>query len=126
VEESKWLQTKTQSSRVNYKLADGTLINLYAADVKDLETGLTDLAMVAALVKSTSKELSGGSPSHSATSSDAVAAISPALQLPRQYAVTPTAQPADSASKDVPSRTDGIQDRYISQGTLAGLYVCSA
>ena len=32
--------------QINYKLADGTLINLYAKDVKDLETGLTDLSMV--------------------------------------------------------------------------------
>jgi len=47
--------------QINYKLADGTLINLYAADVKDLETGLTDLAMVSALIKSTAGELSGGS-----------------------------------------------------------------
>jgi hypothetical protein len=46
--------------QINYKLADGTLINLYAADVKDLETGLTDLSMVAALIKSTSSELNGG------------------------------------------------------------------
>ncbi len=47
--------------QINYKLADGTLINLYAADIKDLETGLTDLSMVAALIKSTAGELSGGS-----------------------------------------------------------------
>jgi len=46
--------------QINYKLADGTLINLYAADVKDLETGLVDLSMVSALIKSTSAELSGG------------------------------------------------------------------
>jgi len=29
--------------QINYKLSDGTLINLYATDVKDLETGLNDL-----------------------------------------------------------------------------------
>lgn len=46
--------------QINYKLYDGTLINLYAQDVKDLETGLVDLSMVAALIKSTSEELSGG------------------------------------------------------------------
>jgi hypothetical protein len=46
--------------QINYKLSDGTLINLYATDVKDLETGLVDLSMVAALIKSTSSELSGG------------------------------------------------------------------
>ena len=45
--------------QINYKLADGTLINLYASDVKDLETGLTDLSMVSALIKSTASELSG-------------------------------------------------------------------
>ena len=45
--------------QINYKLADGTLINLYAADVKDLETGLTDLSMVAQLIKATAADLSG-------------------------------------------------------------------
>jgi len=46
--------------QINYKLADGTLINLYASDVKELETGLTDLAMVALMIKSTAAELGGG------------------------------------------------------------------
>ena len=40
--------------QVNYKLPDGTLVNLYASDVKELETGLTDLQMVSALIISTS------------------------------------------------------------------------
>jgi hypothetical protein len=48
--------------QINYKLADGTLINLYATDVKDLETGLNDLGMVAALIKATSNDLGGGAP----------------------------------------------------------------
>ena len=47
--------------QVNYKLNDGTLINLYATDVKELETGLNDLSMVAALIKSTAGELGGSS-----------------------------------------------------------------
>jgi len=46
--------------QVNYKLPDGTLINLYAKDVKDLEVGLTDLAMVSTLIKTTGRELLGG------------------------------------------------------------------
>ena len=33
--------------QINYKLNDGTLTNLYATDLKDLETGLSDLGMVA-------------------------------------------------------------------------------
>ena len=40
--------------QVNYKLSDGTLINLYATDVRDLETSLTDLQMVSTLIASTS------------------------------------------------------------------------
>jgi len=46
--------------QVNFKTNNGTLINLYATDVKDLETGLTDLSMVATLIKSTDAELNGG------------------------------------------------------------------
>jgi hypothetical protein len=48
--------------QINYKLNDGTLINLYATDVKDLETGLADLGMVATLIKSTGNDLHGGAP----------------------------------------------------------------
>lgn len=59
----------TTKFQINYKLSDGTLINLYATDVKDLETGLADLGMVASLIKSTGADLGG-----SATAS-AVAAL---------------------------------------------------
>jgi hypothetical protein len=57
----------TTKFQINYKLADGTLINLYATDVKELETGLADLGMVAALIKSTGADL-GGSATASAVS----------------------------------------------------------
>ena len=53
--------------QVNYKLPDGTLINLYAKDVKDLEVGLTDLAMVSTLIKTTGRELLGGASAPTAT-----------------------------------------------------------
>ena len=43
--------------QINYKLPDGTLINLYASDVKELETGLTDLGMVSSLIKTTAEDL---------------------------------------------------------------------
>lgn len=48
--------------QVNYKLADGTLINLYASDVRELETGLTDLSMVSALITSTADSFRGSAP----------------------------------------------------------------
>jgi hypothetical protein len=70
--------------QVNYKLADGTLINLYAKDVKDLETGLTDLSMVSTLIKSTGKELVGGS-SEPAPTVDSIA---------QSFNATPVAAPA--------------------------------
>jgi hypothetical protein len=54
------MATEGTKFQVNYKLNDGTLINLYAKDVKDLETGLADLGMVATLIKSTSNDLHGG------------------------------------------------------------------
>ena len=71
--------------QINYKLADGTLINLYAADVKDLETGLTDLSMVAALIKSTSSELNGGA----LATANAV--------ITQAFTATPVAAPAAAA-----------------------------
>ena len=68
--------------QINYKLQDGTLINLYAQDVKDLETGLNDLGMVAALIKATATDLGGG----------ATAAAVQNIQA--QFNTTPVAQAA--------------------------------
>lgn len=79
--------------QINYKLADGTLINLYAADVRDLETGLTDLSMVAALIKSTAGELGGGN-----ATAAAVQNIQAAFNA-TPVAVTSTGQDAAGAVK---------------------------
>ena len=73
----------TTKFQINYKLSDGTLINLYATDVKDLETGLTDLAMVAQLIKSTGADL-GGSATATAVANLQAAGLNP----------TPVAAPA--------------------------------
>jgi hypothetical protein len=53
------MATEGTKFQINYKLNDGTLINLYAADVKELETGLADLGMVAALIRTTGGDLTG-------------------------------------------------------------------
>jgi len=42
----------TTKFQVNYKLPDGTLINLYATSVTELESGLADLAMNALNIRS--------------------------------------------------------------------------
>ena len=78
------MATEGTKYQINYKLHDGTLINLYAADVKELETGLTDLSMVAALIKSTGKEL-GGVPTQPSLSVEAIA---------QSFNATPVAAPA--------------------------------
>lgn len=43
--------------QINYKLADGTLVNIYAVDQADLEASLTTIADVSSLVKSTGTTL---------------------------------------------------------------------
>ena len=82
------MATEGTKFQINYKLNDGTLINLYATDVRELETGLTDLAMVATLIKSTGAEL-GGVPAQAAPTVAAVA---------QQFNATPVAAPAAPAS----------------------------
>ena len=101
--------------QINYKLADGTLINLYATDVKDLETGLNDLGMVAALIKATSNDLSGG---------NATAAAVQNIQA--QFAATPVAapveQPGAKACKHGPM---AFKTGTSARGPWQG-YMCSA
>ena len=46
--------------QVNYSLPNGTLVNIYAASVSELEAGLADLAMNALNIRATGAELSGG------------------------------------------------------------------
>jgi hypothetical protein len=70
--------------QINYKLNDGTLINLYASDVKELETGLTDLSMVATLIRTTGNDLHGGVPAAAPT----VASVA------ESFNATPVAAPA--------------------------------
>jgi len=85
------MATEGTKFQINYKLNDGTLINLYATDVKELETGLTDLAMVATLIKSTGAEL-GGVPAQAAPTVAAVA---------QQFNATPVAAPAAPSSGNI-------------------------
>jgi len=104
--------------QINYKLADGTLINLYAADVKDLETGLTDLSMVAALIKSTSSELNGGS----------LAAANAAIiqQFPTATPVAaPAAAPAEPGAKVCKHGVMAFKTGTSARGPWQG-YMCAS
>jgi hypothetical protein len=104
--------------QINYKLQDGTLINLYAADVKDLETGLTDLSMVAALIKSTSTELSGG----------ALAAANAAIiqQFPTATPVAaPVSAPAEPGAKVCKHGVMAFKTGTSARGPWQG-YMCAS
>jgi hypothetical protein len=103
--------------QINYKLADGTLINLYAKDVKDLETGLTDLSMVSTLIKSTSKELAGGAPAPTVES------------IAKQFETPPQAQPV-AVQSNGPVHTCRHGEMAFRSGTSAKGpwkgYMCAA
>jgi len=83
------MATEGTKFQVNYKLADGTLINLYAANVQELETGLNDLGMVSTLIKATGAEFTGGTPAPT------VAAVAQAFNA------TPVAAPEPTAGANV-------------------------
>ena len=99
--------------QINYKLADGTLINLYASDVKDLETGLTDLAMVSALIKSTGADLTG----NTATAVQNIQA---------QFAATPVAAPVEQpGTKNCKHGVMAFKTGTSARGPWQG-YMCAA
>jgi hypothetical protein len=84
------MATEGTKFQINYKLNDGTLINLYAATVTELESGLADLAMNAMNIRATGFELSGGSAP--ATPAPTVAAVAQAFNAtPVQAAPAPVA-----------------------------------
>lgn len=95
--------------QVNYKLPDGTLINLYATNIKELETGLNDLSMVSALIKSTTAELGG-------SSANAIAAQLGATVT----AVTPSGAPAQSAGNTCKHGAMAYKTGTSSKGTWQG------
>jgi len=111
------MATEGTKFQVNYKLNDGTLINLYAATVQELETGLTDLSMVSTLIKSTGAEL-GGVPAQAAPS---VAAVAQAFNAtPVQGAPAP-AGGANSCRHGAMTLRSGVGQK----GPWSG-YMCAA
>jgi hypothetical protein len=82
------MATEGTKFQVNYKLADGTLINLYAADVRELEAGLADISMNALNIITTGRELSQGSVAPAAVS-PAVSAIAAQFKESAPVAAAP-------------------------------------
>jgi hypothetical protein len=88
------MATEGTKFQINYKLNDGTLVNLYASSVKELETGLADLAMNATNIKATGIDLSSalvaGAPAPTVESVAAAFAATPVQQyVPQTAPVVP-------------------------------------
>lgn len=113
------MATEGTKFQINYKLNDGTLINLYASTVSELETGLTDLSMVSALIKSTGNELHGGAGSQTAPT---VAAVAQAFNATPVQAA-PAAAPAggNTCRHGVMALREGTSARGPWKG-----YMCAA
>jgi hypothetical protein len=106
----------TTKFQVNYKLADGTLINLYAASVSELEAGLADLAMNALNIRATGNELSGG----------AVAAPAPTVaSIAQAFNATPVAAPATDGAQTCRHGVMALRSGTSARGPWNG-YMCAA
>jgi hypothetical protein len=109
------MATEGTKFQINYKLSDGTLINLYAANVQELETGLNDLGMVSSLIKATGAEFTGGQPAPT------VAAVAQAFNAtPVQAAPAPSGG-ANSCRHGAMTLRSGVGQK----GPWSG-YMCAA
>ena len=101
--------------QVNYKLADGTLINLYASSVTELESGLADLAMNALNIRATGVELTGSAPAPAPTVESVAAAFN----------ATPVAAPAADGSQSCRHGVMALRTGTSARGPWKG-YMCAA
>jgi len=109
------MATEGTKFQINYKLNDGTLINLYAASVAELEAGLSDLAMNAMNIRATGLELSGGVAAPAPT----VAAVAAAFNA------TPVAAPASDGSQSCRHGEMALRTGTSARGPWKG-YMCAA
>jgi hypothetical protein len=105
--------------QVNYKLADGTLINLYASSVTELESGLADLAMNALNIRTTGHDLSGGAVAPAPVAAPTVAAVA------ASFNATPVAAPAAEGSQVCRHGQMAFRSGTSAKGPWKG-YMCAA
>lgn len=110
--------------QINYKLSDGTLVNLYAKDVKDLETGLADLGMVASLIKSTGKDL-GGPVATANSTADPIATVTQAFPGAQVVQSAPVAAAPAQASQACKHGPMNYREGTNSRGAWRA-FMCSA
>ena len=113
------MATEGTKFQINYKLNDGTLINLYAGSVTELEAGLADLAMNAMNIRATGLELSGGAAP--------VAAPAPTVaSVAQAFGGTPVAAPAPTAGGNTCRHgVMALREGTSARGPWKG-YMCAA
>jgi hypothetical protein len=111
------MATEGTKFQINYKLNDGTLINLYAGSVTELESGLADLAMNAMNIRATGLELSGGQAAPAPT----VAAVAQAFNATPVQAAPAPAGGGNSCRHGVMTLRSGVGQK----GPWSG-YMCAA
>jgi hypothetical protein len=111
------MATEGTKFQVNYKLSDGTLINLYAATVTELEAGLADLAMNALNIKATGVELGA---SAAAAPAPTVASVAAAFNA-TPVAAAPAADGTQTCRHGVMALRSGTSARGPWNG-----YMCAA
>jgi hypothetical protein len=89
VEESNMPAPESTKFQVNYSLPNGTLVNIYATTVSELEAGLADLAMNALNIRATGAELSGGAVAPAPAAAPTVAAVAAAFNATPVAAAAP-------------------------------------
>jgi hypothetical protein len=109
------MATEGTKFQVNYKLPDGTLINLYAASVTELEAGLADLAMNALNIKATGVELGASAAAPAPTVATVAAAFN----------ATPVAAPASDGNNTCRHGVMAFREGTSSKGPWKG-YMCAA
>jgi hypothetical protein len=111
------MATEGTKFQVNYKLSDGTLINLYAATVGELEAGLADLAMNALNIKATGVELGASTAAPAPT----VASVAAAFNA-TPVASAPASEGSQSCRHGVMSYREGTN----AQGKSWKGHMCAA
>jgi hypothetical protein len=119
VEESNMAAPESTKFQINYKLADGTLINLYASSVTELESGLADLAMNALNIRTTGHDLSGGAVAPAPVAAPTVAAVA------ASFNATPVAAPAAEGSQVCRHGQMAFRSGTSAKGPWKG-YMCAA
>lgn len=118
------MATEGTKFQINYKLSDGTLINLYAATVTELEAGLADLAMNAMNIRTTGMELAGGS-APAPTVALVAQQLGATIVAPVQASAGPVAVNANGGANTCLHGVMNFREGVSSKGPWKG-YMCAA